>query len=166
MQPANPISQSGSVLPLCEASQIQNDKIKDKIEEIYPYGLTEPEILFLKTIEDIARIQLKRGIGFYYMNEALQKSFQRFVKRKLIAKSFTDKELNLHIIIPSLWEKAKIHLEAKFLKQNNPSALENELKSQRLANDKDKLFLSKGRPGRCFTIKQLQLLMSVFTKSA
>ncbi len=134
-------------------------------EGMYPFNLTEPEILFLKLKENPIRENLKeKDPQPFHLSSRSQSDFQKFVHTKLTSSSFTEDELKLKIIIPSLWEKSKIHLEEQLKKSKNKGALANERRLQHEALTKS--YITFSVVSRYFTVRQMGLLLSIFTSGS
>ncbi len=134
------------------------------------YSLSIPEALFAISMNNAIIHQLAQGRTLIYLGitPQMQAGFEGWVdnfwaaKRLSIENKPSPEQLDIRVLIPSVWEKTKTYVENLMLFSGDQRAIDQDADCQREASAVLADIVQQGKSGRVFTEGQAhQLLVAV-----
>ena len=136
-------------------------------QNIHPFQedentLTNTETTLLEYLQPWIQDCLDKKISIVYIeiSQPLQNQFTEWVKKTYTARKYSDKELDLNLLVTSIWQKTRNRIENQLTTFENQADIIDEKSSQCFADMAMKQIISRGHTGKVFTERQAKLLLT------
>lgn len=143
------------------SSATQNPTGTSGVPGVSNYVLLPQEAAFLAFSGKMIRSNLENKVDTIFLSSAalMQTNFTEWTQAHIANMTFTPDQLNLGIIVVSIWNKTKAYVESLLNVSNNAQAIEDEKLAQFKADKIAEDLIRQGYEGKTFTLRQATVLL-------